>query len=211
MAGTASRRRLLCDEQVLYAQGDRFENLYAVRSGTLKSTMALADGRAQVLAFHMAGEVVAWDGMCHGAHTTTVTALDSAQVCVIGCASLHAAAGLDSGLQRRLNHLMGQEIVRSQGMAMMLGVCSARERLAGFLLDLSGRFQAQGYSARDFMLRMTRADIGSYLGMTLETVSRTFSLLRNEGLLQVDHRRVRIQDPDRLRRCCERPEAACRD
>jgi CRP/FNR family transcriptional regulator len=158
----------------------------------------------------MAGEVVAWDGLSQGVHTATVTALDSAQVCVISHACLVAATDVDPVMQRRLNRLMSLEIVRGQRLLMILGVCSARERLAAFLLDLSCRFHSLGYSANDFNLRMTRADIGSHLGMTLETVSRTFSLLCREGLLQIDHRRVRIQDPERLRRDCERPQAACR-
>jgi CRP/FNR family transcriptional regulator len=106
--------------------------------------------------------------------------------------------------------LLSLDIARGQRLVMLLGVYSARERLAAFVMDMSTRFQSQGYSARDFHLRMTRADIGSYLGMTRDTVSRTFSLFRQEGLLQVDNRRVRIQDPERLMRHCERPAVAIR-
>jgi CRP/FNR family transcriptional regulator len=204
-----SRRRLTAD-QILYARGDPFQNLYAVRSGTLKSTVALANGRLQVCGFHTSGDVVALDGIASGAHSATVTALEEAQVCVIACADLEAAIEGSPAFHGRLRQLMSLEIARGQRLVMRLGVYSARERLAAFVLDMSTRFQAQGYSARDFHLRMTRTDIGSYLGMTRDTVSRTFSVFCQEGLLQVDNRRVRIQDPERLMRSCEGPAVAIR-
>jgi CRP/FNR family transcriptional regulator len=207
-AGRGFSRRRLNADQILYAQGDPFHNLYAVRSGTLKSTVALANGRMQICGFHTAGEVVALDGIASGAHSATVTALEEAQVCVVACAGLQAAIGGSPAFHERLRQLMSLEIARGQRLVMLLGVYSARERLAAFVMDMSMRFQSQGYSARDFRLRMTRTEIGSYLGMTRDTVSRTFSLFRQEGLMQVDNRRVRIQDPERLKRDCERPAAA---
>jgi CRP/FNR family transcriptional regulator len=185
-------RRRLAAEQVLYAQGDPLTNLYAVRSGTLKSTVTLANGREQICAFHTAGEVVALDAVASGVHETTTTALEDTQVCAIAYAPLLVMGARDGALLLHLSRLMSLEITRSQRLMLLLGMATARERLASFLGDMSQRFEAQGYSPRDFSLRMTRADIGSYLGLTVETVSRTFTLFRDQGLLDVHNRRVRI-------------------
>jgi CRP/FNR family transcriptional regulator len=198
---TIVRRRLAAD-QVLYAQGDVFEHIYAVRSGTLKSTVTQADGRAQICAFHTVGEVIAMDAMADGVHATSTTALEETQVCAINYAPFAELVGQEAKLRDRLSELMSLEIVRGQRQMMLLGLASARERVASFVMDMSRRFQAQGYSARDFNLRMTRAEIGSYLGLTLETVSRTFALFREEGSLQVDNRRVRIADIQIFSRNC---------
>jgi CRP/FNR family transcriptional regulator len=198
-------RRRLAAEQVLYAQGDPFTNLYAVRSGTLKSTVTLAGGREQVCAFHTAGEVVALDAVASGVHETTTTALEDTQVCAIAYAPLLLLGAQDAALLHHLSRLMSLEITRGQRLLLLLGMATARERLASFLCDMSQRFETQGYSPRDFSLRMTRADIGSYLGLTLETVSRTFTLFREQGLLDVQNRRVRIGDAGNFARLGELP------
>jgi CRP/FNR family transcriptional regulator len=189
-------RRRVAAEQVLYKQGDPFTNLYAVRSGTLKSTVTLADGREQICAFHTAGEVVALDAVASGVHETTTTALEDTQVCAIAYAPLLVKGAQHAALLDHLSRLMSLEITRSQRLMLLLGMATARERLASFLGDMSQRFAAQGYSPRDFSLRMTRADIGSYLGLTVETVSRTFTIFRAQGLLDVQNRRVRISDAE---------------
>jgi len=206
--GETFNRHRLAKNHVLYAQGDSFQNVYAVRNGTFKSTVVPANGREKICAFHTAGEIVGLDGMSTGAHTTTVTALEDAQVCVIAYADLYAVSGGDRDFQRRLSRLMSLEIVRGQRMLMQLGACSARQRLAAFVIDMSCRFHSQGYSARDFNLRMTRNEIASYLGLTSETVSRMFAQFQRDGLLRVDNRRVRIQDPERFLREPQRQDEA---
>lgn len=180
--------------QVLYGQGERFQFIYSVRCGTLKSTLTLSDGRTQVSGFHMAGEVIALDAVAAGTHGTTASALEDAHVCAIAYAPLIESSALDVPLQRRMHRLMSQDIARGQRLAILLGSFNAQERIAAFLLDLSQRFAAHGYSAQEFSLRMTRAEIGSYLGLALETVSRTFGAFQEQGLIEVRNRRVRIAD-----------------
>lgn len=180
--------------QDLYRRGDRFQYLYAVRAGALKSTMAPHQGRDQICGFHLPGEVFALDGVASGTHATTTTALEDTQVCAVAYGPLIDTIASDAVLEGRLSRLMSSEISRGHRQMLLLGTLNAHERLAAFLLDQSQRCSAQGHSARDFNLRMTRADIGSFLGLTLETVCRTFSSFQAQGLLQVDQRRIRITD-----------------
>ena len=196
-------RRRMRSAQTLYHEGERFQFVYAVRSGTFKSSLTLADGREQVSSFHIAGELMGLDGVAQGNHASSATALEDAEVCAIPYAHLTELAAGSSGTQHLISRLMSREIVREQSLMMLLGSMNAEERLAAFLLNLSKRLKARGYSASEFHLRMTRAEIGSYLGMTLETVSRTFSAFQQQRLLEVDKRHIRILDPDALARAFE--------
>jgi CRP/FNR family transcriptional regulator len=180
--------------ETLYRSGETFESLYAVRSGFLKSSVVLEDGRDQVTAFHMAGELVGMDGIGTDRHSADVIALEDSEVCIIPYARLEEA-----GLQRQLSKVMSRELVRDQGVMMLLGTMRAEERLAAFLLNLSQRFVARGYSPNEFHLRMTRDEIGSYLGLSLETVSRLFSRFQAEELISVQQKHIRILDVDGLR------------
>ncbi len=180
--------------ETLYRSGDTFESLYAVRSGFLKSSVVLEDGRDQVTAFHMAGEIVGMDGIGTERHAADVLALEDSEVCVIPYSRLEEA-----GLQRQLHKVMSRELVRDQGVMMLLGTMRAEERLAAFLLNLSQRFVARGYSPNEFHLRMTRDEIGSYLGLSLETVSRLFSRFQADELIAVQQKHIRILDVDGLR------------
>ncbi len=197
-----SRRRIVAG-QTLYLEGDRFQFIFAVRTGTFKSSLTLADGREQVSGFHMSGELMGLDGLAQGAHASSATALEDAEVCAIPYANLNDAAGRSANLQHVVSKLMSREIVREHSLMLLLGSMNAEERLAAFLLNLSQRLKARGYSASEFHLRMSRAEIGSYLGMKLETVSRTFSAFQQQNLLQVDKRHIRIIDLDGLTRAFE--------
>jgi CRP/FNR family transcriptional regulator len=174
---------------ILYRNGAPFDSLYAVRTGFFKSRVLLEDGRDQVTGFHMAGELLGMDGIGAGAHTSDVIALEDSEVCVIPYARLE-----QPGLQRQLQKVMSRELVRDQGVMMLLGTMRAEERLAAFLLNLSQRFTARGFAAREFHLRMTREELGSYLGLSLETVSRLFSRFAEDGLIAVQQKHVRIHD-----------------
>ena len=193
-------RRKVAAGRMLYHQGERFDFLYAVRSGTFKSTLMLADGREQVSGFYIAGEVMGLDGVAQLAHASNAVALEDSEVCAIAYSSLSEPQAGSERLQQSVSRLMSREIVREHRLMMLLGSMSADERLASFLLNLSRRLQARGYSASEFNLRMTRAEIGSYLGLTLETVSRTFSLFQKQKLLHVDKRYVRLHDLAALER-----------
>ncbi|WP_077561651.1 fumarate/nitrate reduction transcriptional regulator Fnr [Polaromonas sp. C04] len=201
--GLMFTRRKVKSAQTLYREGERFQFVYAVRSGTFKSSLTLADGREQVSNFHIAGELMGLDGVAQGNHASSATALEDAEVCAIPYAHLTELAAGSSGTQHLISRLMSREIVREQSLMMLLGSMNAEERLAAFLLNLSKRLKARGYSASEFHLRMTRAEIGSYLGMTLETVSRTFSAFQEQRLLEVDKRHIRIIDPGALARAFE--------
>ena len=193
-------RRKIKAGQTLYREGERFQYIYAVRSGTLKSSLLLADGREQVSGFHIAGELVGLDGVAQGHHASTAMALEDTEICAIPFAHLSQMAAASSGMQHVITRLMSREILREHSLMMLLGSMNAEERLAAFLLNLSQRYAARGYSEREFHLRMSRAEIGSYLGMKLETVSRTFTAFQQQRLLEVDKRHIRIIDLDGLKR-----------
>ncbi len=193
------RRRVKAGE-ALYHAGERFQFVYAVRAGTFKSSLNLIDGREQVSGFHMAGELMGLDGVANGHHASGCSALEDAEVCAIPYAHLNDLARSSNEMQLVMSRLMSREIVREHSLMMLLGSMNAEERLAGFLLNLSQRLKARGYSPLEFHLRMSRAEIGSYLGMKLETVSRTFSAFQHQGLLEVDKRHIRILDLDGLTR-----------
>jgi CRP/FNR family transcriptional regulator len=194
-----SRRKVAAGE-ALYHSGEPFAFIYAVRAGTFKSQLVLADGREQVSGFHMAGELLGLDGLAQGRHASTAIALEDTEVCAIPYAHLNELSCGNAAMQNVVSRLMSREIVREHSLMMLLGSMNAEERLAAFLLNLSQRMKARGYSASEFHLRMSRAEIGSYLGMKLETVSRTFSSFQQQGLLVVDKKHVRITDVDGLRR-----------
>ena len=187
-------RRRIKEGQALYHEGDKFQFIYAVRSGTFKSTLNLKDGREQVTGFQMAGELLGLDGLAAGKHASSAVALEDAEICAIPYAHLSELAATSTDLQHVISRLMSREIVREHSLMMLLGSMNAEERLAAFLLNISQRMKARGYSASEFHLRMSRAEIGSYLGMKLETVSRTFSAFAQQRLLEVDKKHVRITD-----------------
>jgi CRP/FNR family transcriptional regulator len=197
-----ARRRIKAG-QGLYRAGDRFQSIYAVRTGTFKTTLELADGREQVSGFSLGGELMGLDGLADGHHASSATALEDAEVCAIPFTHLAGLSAANAGMQHALNRLMSREIVREHSLMLLLGSMNAEERLAAFLVNLSQRLKARGYSASEFHLRMSRAEIGSYLGMKLETVSRTFSAFQQQGLLEVDKRHIRIIDIERLAHAVE--------
>ncbi|MCR5864057.1 helix-turn-helix domain-containing protein [Aquincola sp. J276] len=193
-----SQRRKVPQGQCLFRSGDRFAALYAVRSGFFKASTHLIETREQISGFSMAGELLGLDGISTGNHQLDVTALEDSEVCVIPYDQLEAVSRDAPGLQRQVHRVMSREIVREQGVMMLLGGMRAEERIAAFLLNLARRLQARGYSGRTMVLRMTREETGNYLGMTIETVSRTLSKMQAAGLVRLDKREVEILEPDRL-------------
>jgi CRP/FNR family transcriptional regulator len=194
----ASRRKVRRGE-ALFRAGDHFHALYAVRLGFLKSTLVSSDGHEQVTGFHMAGEIVGLDGISADTHTCNTTALEDSEVCILPYDRLEDFSSTLPALQNHLRKVMSREIVREHGVMLLLGSMRAEERLAAFLLNLSQRFEARGYSRSEFVLRMTRAEIGSYLGLKLETVSRALSHFAQESLIEVEQKHVRIRDAQGLR------------
>ena len=185
--------------EALYRSGDGFASLYAIRSGFFKSNVLLEDGRDQVTGFFMPGEIMGLDGIGPDRHSCNATALEDSEVCVIPFVRLEELSREVRNLQHQFHKVMSREIVRDQGVMMLLGSMRAEERLAAFLLNLSQRFLARGYSPAEFHLRMTREEIGSYLGLKLETVSRLFSKFQEEGLVSVQQKHIRITNVDGLK------------
>ncbi|MDE2370015.1 MAG: helix-turn-helix domain-containing protein [Burkholderiales bacterium] len=190
-----SSRRKVARGETLYRAGDRFDSVYAVWTGFFKTRLSSKDGRDQVVGFQMGGELLGLDGIGARRHEVDAVALEDSQVCVIPFAELEALALEVVGLQQQFHRILSREIVHDHGVMLLLGSMYAEERLAAFLLNLTFRLRARGFSASTVVLRMTREEIGSYLGLTLETVSRTFSKFQAEGLLFVRNRQIRITDP----------------
>ncbi|MDZ5459839.1 helix-turn-helix domain-containing protein [Azohydromonas lata] len=184
--------------QALLRAGAPLESLYAVRTGFFKTRVTAQDGREQVAGFQMAGDLLGLAGIASGRHTVDAVALEDSQVCVIPFGRQLGVGADVQALQQQLLRIMSRLIVHDHGVMLLLGSLGVRERLAAFLIRLTQRLQALGYSASALVLRMTREDMGSYLGMKEETVSRAFTWLQAQGLLEVRQREIRILDPQGL-------------
>jgi CRP/FNR family transcriptional regulator len=189
-----SRRVSVPQGAHLYSRNDPFNAIYAVRTGFFKTCTSLENGREHVAGFHMAGELLGFDGIGTRAHACDAVALEDSKVCVMSFGQLEALARELPQLQRHLHDIMGKEI--AEVLDAMLLVTSMRSdvRIAAFLLKLSRRLEARGFSGAVLLLRMTREEIGSHLGLTIETVSRTFSKFSELGLLRVDKREIELLD-----------------
>jgi len=185
--------------ETLYRLGDPLTAVYAVRFGTLKTHLTMEDGRSQVTGFYLPGEVVGFDGLAHMRHASDAIALEDTEVCTVRYSELQSLAAVLPSLQHQFMRLMSKEISHDHVMLITLGSMRAEERVAGFLINLSERLAVRGYSASEFVLRMSREEIGSYLGLKLETVSRLFSRFAEAGLIQVRQRHVKLVDMAGLR------------
>ena len=193
-----SHRRLKAG-QALFRSGEIFDAVYLVRTGFVKTVVLLEDGREQVTGLHMPGEMLGMDGLASGRHASDAIALDDSDVCVVPYDRLETLSHEARDVQRHLHRMFSHEIVREQRMMLLLGSMRAEERVSAFLLNLSERLTARGYSPSDFVLRLTREEIGSLLGMKLETVSRIFSKFQKTGLIEIDGKHVRIVSIEGLR------------
>jgi CRP/FNR family transcriptional regulator len=195
-----AQRRTVRRGEALFRRGDRFASIHAIRTGFFKTCMTTGDGRDQVTGFQMAGEMLGFDGIGTGQHRCDAIALEDSQVCVMPFAALESMAQDMPALQRQVHRVMSREIVRDHGVMLLLSGMRAEERVAAFLSNLAQRLEARGFSPSTFILRMTRQEIGTYLGLTLETVSRCFSRFHEAGVLDVQQRNVRIVDAPALQR-----------
>ncbi|MBP6119091.1 MAG: fumarate/nitrate reduction transcriptional regulator Fnr [Giesbergeria sp.] len=184
----------------LFRNGEAFTSLYAIRTGFFKTCVATEEGRDQVTGFQMAGEIIGLDGIVNDHHSCDAVALEDAEVCVMPFDRIEEISREVNALQHHVHKIMSREIVREHGVMLLLGSMRAEERLAAFLLNLVQRLHARGFSQTELVLRMTREEIGSYLGLKLETVSRTFSKFVDDGIVEVKQRHVRILDAEALKR-----------
>lgn len=192
-------RRLVKRNQYLNRAGSKLSSLYVIYSGFLKTSITDDGGREQITGFSMAGELVGLDSIGTGKHQCDTVAIEDSHLCEIAYSDFARLSCDIPSLQHHFHRMMGAEIARDHGIMLLLGAMRAEERIAMFLLNLSIRFSARGYSETQFRLPMARQDIGSYLGMTVETVSRTFSQFNNLRLIAINGRYIEIRDLPQLR------------
>lgn len=193
-------KRLVKRGEYLYRTGEKFATIYAIRGGFFKTAVLHEDGREHVTGFHMMGDIMGLDAISTDTHACDAVALECSEICEIPFDRLSELSMTMPVLQHNLHRIMSREIAFDHEVMLMLGKMRAEERLAAFLLNLSRRFSARGYSAASFQLRMTREEIGSYLGLKLETVSRLFSRFQDEGLIEVQKKLIELKDEKGLRR-----------
>lgn len=183
----------------IFLVGDAFHALYAIRSGSVKTYTITIDGGEQITGFHLPGQVIGLDAISRTHHPCGAEALETASVCEIPYSRLEELAARIPGLGRQLMRIMSSEIHSQEDLLTLLGKRSAEERLAALLLSLSLRLQQRGLSAREFNLSMSRNDIGNYLGLAVETVSRLFTRFQQQRLISVRYKYIRLEDLAGLR------------
>jgi CRP/FNR family transcriptional regulator len=195
-----SNRRRLRRGQALFMGGDPFTSIYAIRAGFFKTRVTAQDGRDQVTGFLMSGELMGLDGIGTERHTCDAVALEDSEICAIPFSWMEALSHESHAVQHYFHKVLSREIARDHAVMLLLGSMRAEERLATFILNLGQRMHARGFSSTELVLRMTREDIGSFLGLKLETISRMFSKFQDDGLMHVDKRNIRIRNADGLRK-----------
>lgn len=207
------RNRPLQRGDHLFRSGESFRNLYVVKTGTIKTYTQTNDGDEQVVGFHLPGEVLGFDAIQDGLHGCNAKALETTAICELPFDRLEDLSANIPSLQHQMFRLLSKEISQDAEMMTLLGKSTAEDRVASFLISLSERFHRRGFSATDFFLSMSRQEIGSYLGLALETVSRLFTRFQDDGILKVERKHVQILELDRLRQMvshqasCERHRA----
>lgn len=202
------KRRPLARGDALFQVGAPLHSLYMAREGAFKTTALAEDGSMQVIGFHLPGELMGLDALGSGMHRCDAEALEAAEVCEVPMADLGRVAAQIPSLQQQFLRVIGQSMGRDQDHLEMMGRRHANERVALFLHGLSERLRKLGRSGDQITLPMSREDIASYLGLVIETVSRTFSRLQEDGVIEVRGRKLQIRDPARLDLLAHDPEEA---
>lgn len=193
------RKKPLHKHDKLVRSGDKFHSLFAVRSGSFKSYVSDKDGVEQIIGFHFPGDIIGFDALKDSCHQSYVQALETAMVCELPYDTLEQVSSKYPSLRKQIMRFMSAEIKHDHDMMMLLSKRSAEERLLHFILNLSHRFDERGFSARQFNLTMTRNEIGNYLGLTVETVSRLLTRFQKEELIAVEGKLITIKDFDGIR------------
>jgi CRP/FNR family transcriptional regulator len=201
------RNRPLHRGDHLFRNGDKFRSLYVVKTGSVKTYTPSEDGGEQVLGFHLPGEIIGLDAIERETHHCSAKILETSAICEIPFGRLEELSSSIPSLQHQMYRLLSKEIGQDTEMLMLLGKKNAEERLATFLVSLSNRFKKRGLSPTDFYLSMSRHEIGNYLGLAVETVSRLFTRFQDDGLLRVERKHVELLDLDRLEELVAGPNA----
>jgi CRP/FNR family transcriptional regulator len=192
-------RRQVAERKHLFRAGQPMQALYLVHAGCLKTTVVSPDGREQITGFRMRGELLGLDALGTSTYACDAVALDLSEVWQLPVAQLDACAGQLPQLREFVTTSLAREIRRDWQWMLTLGTLNAEQRVACFLLELADRQKAMGYSARQLMLRMTRADLGNFLSLQLETVTRILTRLANLGMIEVERRQIVLSRPEALR------------
>ena len=200
------RRRPISRGEFLYRSGEPFRSIFCVKAGSIKTYATTDKGEEQVTGFHLPGEMIGMEGIAMGHNTTDAVALETSSVCEIPYDRLQEISADVPALLQQLILLTSQEVMHGQTLTMLISKKSAEERLAALLLSLSDRFANRGFSPTDFHLSMSRHDIGNFLGMAVETVSRVFTRFDNEGLISARRKHIQLRDLPRLRELAGSPK-----
>lgn len=192
-------RRTYKRGELLFRIGEPLRAIYAIRCGSVKTYVLTNDGRVQITGFHVAGEVLGLGAIITNQYSSEARALETTSVCEVPYDVLENLSEQTPSIRYQMLRIMSQEILDNQELMLLLGKKNAEERLATFLLSLSRRFEKRSYSPTQFLLSMSRNDIGNYLGMAEETVCRVFTRFQEEGLLTTERRQIRLNDLDRLK------------
>ncbi len=184
----------------LVSAGEPFSSVYATRLGSFKAVLLSESGHEQITGFYMTGEMIGLDGIDTGVHQATIVAMEESEVCSIPFAALQRLAAINPHVQRQLHRALSRELGLYQGVMLLLGTMTAEQKMATFILSLSKRFALRGFSGAQFSFRMSRAEIGSFLGITVETVSRTLTRIQERGLINIRARELTILDLPNLRK-----------
>lgn len=203
------RKRPYRKGEQLFQAGQPLRALYAVRSGCFKSFTVSNDGDAQISAFHLPGDLIGFDSMHSDTYTSFSESLETSMVCEIPFTSLEQLSGELPALRRQIMRLMSSELSFDKQMMSLLNNKNAEQRLTTFLLDLSTRFKNRGLSSKEFRLSMTRAEIGNYLGLTVETISRLLSKLHKDSVIRVEGRFIILLNFPRLQSIAGNQLQAC--
>ncbi|MGK0298888.1 MAG: CRP/FNR family transcriptional regulator [Gammaproteobacteria bacterium] len=198
----ASQIEVLHKGDSLFNSEDEFKFLYAVRSGCIKLTTTSEDGDEQILGFYLAGEIVGLDGIEDHKHSCTAVALETTSVCAFSYSSLSEVCSHVPALNEQMFQLMGRELSHENKMLLTITKKHADARITTFLLSLSVRYKKLGYSATNFILPMSRSEIGNYLDLTFETVSRSLSKLQKKGVIQINGKEINILNLPALKDIC---------
>ena len=194
------RKKPIQKGQQLFKAGDPLRALFAIRSGTVKSYTITEQGDEQITAFHLAGDLIGFDAINQSSHPSFAQALETSMVCEIPFEVLDELSGKMPKLRQQMMRLMSAEIKSDQDMIFLLSKKNAEERLSAFLYSLSSRYSQRGFSAKEYRLTMTRGDIGNYLGLTVETISRLLGRFQRTELLNVKGKYITILDLDALKK-----------
>ncbi|MCU7958773.1 MAG: fumarate/nitrate reduction transcriptional regulator Fnr [gamma proteobacterium symbiont of Bathyaustriella thionipta] len=197
------REKPLHKGDFIYAQGDVFKSIYIVKSGSVKSYITDADGREQMLGFYLPGDLIGLAGVEGNRQRCSAKVLETSSFCEVPFDSLEKLASRIPALQHQLFKLFGKQLCVEGEQLVQLGQKTAEQRVAWFLLDLSARFARRGLSSAEFYLSMSRHDIGNFLGLAVETTSRIFTRLQQDGIIEVNRKQIKILEHDRLKQLVE--------